>query len=815
MNQLVADPTFNAVFTNAAVESDILMNGGPESGNNSSHLSGNDTVLLASKLVNPVVQAYNKIGGTISPPSPPSPPSSPPPPPGSPSLTMNPLNPGNLGSAPPATWQTTVTAVGMTSFEWVVRYPDLTNVGNWKVANTTNGQVVLNPTFTATGQHLIISTPDNSIYQMSGQVAFGTGTSPPPPVSPPGSPPPPPSSSTVRGRPRIQGNTIVTDQGTRMRGATMAVSKAGTAAGDFAQDINNWKLLRDKKLNVVRVDAGTAQFGMTINEVIAGYDLLISHAAATNMYIIVMDSSQFDPAYNLAELQEFWSIAAPRWKDFTHVIFETTNEPAWDYGTNVIDDLISIQHLIQNAAPNTLILVLDTGFANSDPVALMNQYVSRGGNTPPAVVALHPYWSGGQSDFQRLINAYPTFMTEYIWQDGGEGSDTVRVEWAENTGMSWTTLHGRFGNRDLGNNTTDNMPSLDRMLSDLARDGYTWQKDAVGTGTSPPPPPVSPPTSPPPPPPASPPPVAGSDYAFANDFVKNLTMGVNLERGCAWGSNTAYFQKLKNDGHITHLKIYVPTRPEWSQYVDNAGINVLGDTIQNAVAAGLKVFIGFTDVLPFSDLNSQTIRDYIDNAARIIAARNIDPRFLAVGPWGEMAEWTNNNTPYNGLRKFYQDKLRSIFPNHNIITAGASWSAWEAMVDPTMEVYADKRTIYEWHSYPYDAKNSQTYANIQSQIDTWKNAKGVVTYCGEIAGDGAPDSPIFGDRGVDPANMPAMITAVSRGCWRERPAIWTITDQGYYRLNNDGSGNHDLRPEIATAFREADAYIRARPGFGT
>jgi hypothetical protein len=43
--------------------------------------------------------------------------------------------------------------------------------------------------------------------------------------------------------------------------------------------------------------------------------------------------------------------------------------------------------------------------------------------------------------------------------------------------------------------------------------------------------------------------------------------------------------------------------------------------------------------------------------------------------------------------------------------------------------------------------------------------------------------------------------------------FWTITSQGWWRMNNDA--DFDLRPEIATAMKAGAAHIRAQSYFGT
>lgn len=300
--------------------------------------------------------------------------------------------------------------------------------------------------------------------------------------------------------------------------------------------------------------------------------------------------------------------------------------------------------------------------------------------------------------------------------------------------------------------------------------------------------------------------VGGNDLQFANDFVKNLTMGANLERGTAVPAPVSYFQQLRVDGQITHLRLYTPSRLDWGPPVSESRVNQFADTIQNAIAAGLKILFECTDVIDLDQAQNPTIIDFVDMCCRVFSARNIDPRMMAFGSINEMADWTNDNTNYNPIRRMYYEMIRGYFPNHIVLTSSASWSAWEAMVDPSLEVFPDKRVIYKWNSYPWNADDPNAMADIQAAIDDFKNIHNVVTINGELGKDG-------GSGGLPPEVQPSVIYASSRGAWRERITMWAITGGSFFRLNNDTDNN--LRPDTAAAYRDADNYIRSQPGFGT
>jgi hypothetical protein len=61
MTQLSSDSSFHAVISNDAYGSNILMNGGPESGNNASHMSWNDAQTIGHALTDDVAALYHSI----------------------------------------------------------------------------------------------------------------------------------------------------------------------------------------------------------------------------------------------------------------------------------------------------------------------------------------------------------------------------------------------------------------------------------------------------------------------------------------------------------------------------------------------------------------------------------------------------------------------------------------------------------------------------------------------------------------------------------------------------------------------------------
>lgn len=303
------------------------------------------------------------------------------------------------------------------------------------------------------------------------------------------------------------------------------------------------------------------------------------------------------------------------------------------------------------------------------------------------------------------------------------------------------------------------------------------------------------------------PPPAGSDYAFAYDFIKDMTVGVNVERDAAVGLDVGYFQRLKAKG-VTHVRFFMPTKASWG-FVGDGRVGEFLDSCANAIAAGLKVStFDFQDVTEPGDWENSGTIPFIKRVCNLIAARNFDPRKIAFGPANEFAYM--ENVDYQPYREAAHDAMRAILPNHILVTASAYWGDPGHLTDGTMSVFADKRMLYQWHAYPWEAQQQYEADNIQADVSAWAASKGVVTICGEY-GKNAQEA--NGNVGVSPDWIPDVVHSASRGAWQQRPTFWTVTNGSYWRMNN--GNDFELTPLIGAAITEANTYIRAQSGFGT
>lgn len=171
MDQLAADASFNARVSMAAWSA--RMDGGPEPGNNGSHIGDQDALDIGEALATEIAALY-PAGSTAPPPPPPG--GTEPPPADEWSISLSPQDPGTRAAG---VWNTTATLTGITNYLHVVQNgPD----ENWtwepgtQVTGTVpgNGQVPIAAEFTRTGQFVsVVDADDYSRQGMSGQVTIG------------------------------------------------------------------------------------------------------------------------------------------------------------------------------------------------------------------------------------------------------------------------------------------------------------------------------------------------------------------------------------------------------------------------------------------------------------------------------------------------------------------------------------------------------------------------------------------------------------------------------------------------------------------
>lgn len=214
-----------------------------------------------------------------------------------------------------------------------------------------------------------------------------------------------------RGRPHIssdQGfNRLLSDKNTPLRGVSLSWD-----GGDNATHTSPAVLPTQSQLNDLSTVYGlnTIHVYLEMNCPITGHhhpvgqnaaicDQLVDMAAQANLYVILTIGcgNHNGQISSMAWAQQFWNFYAPRYKNRTHVIYETHNEPgpynpaAWS--TADWDNQVTLYNTIRSNAPNTHIMTcsfmsFNTGREALDGIGYMRW---RGVDFSNASVAFHGY----------------------------------------------------------------------------------------------------------------------------------------------------------------------------------------------------------------------------------------------------------------------------------------------------------------------------------------------------------------------------------------------------------------------------------------
>lgn len=300
-----------------------------------------------------------------------------------------------------------------------------------------------------------------------------------------------------RGRVKILNGTVVTDDNKRLRGAPMLIQKRSSFDLAWATDPDSWQLLKDNGINTVRIvfmdaynrfrtDGKGCSWSpcYTNNEVLPIFDDLVNLASSKGMYIII---NYHDVGhYDLPNMQDFWSKVAPRYKDRTHVIYETANEPvAWTpdkYTNAVLTDLGNLhKNTVRALAPNTHVMHLCFSQPSTNMKTVVDAYTplanivwSQGKDS----VAFHTYAVTSSGNISTLKNSYPVVCTEW----GYPGAPVVKTldnktyhgQVLEGLGISWIDWGA---DNSYGFNRARLQRHVNEFQADARSKGYFWPND--------------------------------------------------------------------------------------------------------------------------------------------------------------------------------------------------------------------------------------------------------------------------------------------------------------------------------------------------
>jgi hypothetical protein len=311
-----------------------------------------------------------------------------------------------------------------------------------------------------------------------------------------------------------------------------------------------------------------------------------------------------------------------------------------------------------------------------------------------------------------------------------------------------------------------------------------------------------------PPPQPQPPPQPGSAYERARKWLAPLRYGINVERSkLIWdGWITDDTLRSYAAAGVTHVR-YFPASGGRYPLLGQDQIRLWLDVCRRTIACGMKAHLDLLDVMGIEHMNDGVAR-YIEECGRTIAAAGIDPDHLLIGSTNEWAG--GDNKTYEVWRERLAGILHAALPNHVIAVNGGWWGSPDRMIDGTMKVDASKPRIHQWHLYDHDAGSPGNPVWWQGRIEKWAADNKAVTYCGEW-GVGPPDN--SNGAATRYEGFPSHILNAAKGMGQQRPCHWTVTDGGWWRLNEGNSAR--LRPEVAAAIKEGSAHMAAQDWFRT
>jgi hypothetical protein len=331
------------------------------------------------------------------------------------------------------------------------------------------------------------------------------------------------------GRPLVEGATPASTTNKTLRTSDHDLIRAGVAwygkcypsqTADV-QNLEYWQRAKDVGLNAIRVtnwdqksfvghydnEAGYTDctyegkdnkgrdiyYGAwTISKNLIELDKMVQNAADTGMYIIITPGA-WPGTMSQPYLDAFWGIAADRYKNNTHVIFEISNEPvAWqpsDYTSAALDKLAEVYSVMRSAAPNTPILSLSFSHANENMNAKVASFTTKVNAISPGLltwsnnldaVSFHPYGTTNMTYIDNLRAVYPIMCTEWGYPGSGAVVSLAGTKYngqkLEESGISWMNFQA---GRTNGQFTQDYFD----FANDAKLKDYFWIKpDTYSTG---------------------------------------------------------------------------------------------------------------------------------------------------------------------------------------------------------------------------------------------------------------------------------------------------------------------------------------------
>ena len=297
-------------------------------------------------------------------------------------------------------------------------------------------------------------------------------------------------------RPRIENNTLVAPDGSRLRGGTFWLYGWISSKTTWALSDAPWQAIEDNNLNAVRIacayrperasNYSLDQYESLLDQLIdraeeEGITVVIDYHPAPGLYYNVSGSTGSDTwENNKLHARAFWSRFALRYKERSNVVFELVNEPVFDgpndYTAELLVDFQELWQLCHNLAPEIPIIILSycqVGNHASDPNDWPANKASQleGIDWTKTAVGFHSYWRDSSARIVDLKSKYPTINTEFMTY--ADGREMKVMDGYEHHGTLMETLGISWLQWDIVDRV-ESLPKLEVVIADLKDKGVYW-----------------------------------------------------------------------------------------------------------------------------------------------------------------------------------------------------------------------------------------------------------------------------------------------------------------------------------------------------
>lgn len=295
-------------------------------------------------------------------------------------------------------------------------------------------------------------------------------------------------------------------------------------------------------------------------------------------------------------------------------------------------------------------------------------------------------------------------------------------------------------------------------------------------------------------------------------FISQWTVGVNIERlrpnSMQYSGQSIrlqpYYDYLAAMG-VTHVRFFIPYNEHQDFGLGTGGAPSVSrwdgilDAVQAATLARLYVMVGCTDVLAYDRM--ATVYTHVENVAKRIAERGLDPTKVAVECANELAE--GDNAVWNPIRMKLHGILRAKLPQHVIVHGAYNWNDINSF-DGTWQAPPDKNSMAQFHNY----SNGTDWSGVATRFGKFTQLHGIPMVNGEQGDDFQHSDASQESRWIDDFNRMAANAGLLRPC------PWTVTDGGAFRISRGGQ-DATLTSGMENAVRGMVSTIKKLPGWGS